>query len=343
MAAASNVAIEMATAALPVHPRLVEVAGALGRNHLEWVLTGGDDHALAAAFPPDAPLPPGWQAIGIVPRGSGRHRGRPAVGRRGRLGPLPLTPTAGPSARPSRARAGSGGGGNVAPMPVALDEVMDGGWAASMAPVAPDIGRDGGLPARRDPRRPQLPAGGQQCPAGVPAPPRRRPGADRRPGPLSDAGPRRSACRSPSTGRSARCRARWATSTASWPRTSASPRPPTAISPAGPTRACCCSTGCSPSQPGTAGLAPEQGLGAGDGGGDPSAGRAPGRAGAAGRHPVGEGRAEPAPPARWRSGARVGSPVADVGGPRLLRIATRSAAPTSCWPSRAPQPVDWAL
>ena len=71
VAAASNVAIEVATAALPVHPRLVEVAGALGRNHLEWVLTGGDDHALAAAFPPDAPLPPGWQAIGIVREGAG--------------------------------------------------------------------------------------------------------------------------------------------------------------------------------------------------------------------------------------------------------------------------------
>ena len=37
-------------------------------------------------------------------------------------------------------------------------EVMDDGWAASLAPVAPDIGRDGRLPARRDPRRPQLPA-----------------------------------------------------------------------------------------------------------------------------------------------------------------------------------------
>ena len=39
------------TEALPVNPRLVEVASALGRDHLEWALTGGDDHALAATFP----------------------------------------------------------------------------------------------------------------------------------------------------------------------------------------------------------------------------------------------------------------------------------------------------
>ena len=55
-----------------MNPRLVEVASALGRNHLEWALTGGDDHALAATFPHDALLPPGWTAIGVV---SGRTTG----------------------------------------------------------------------------------------------------------------------------------------------------------------------------------------------------------------------------------------------------------------------------
>jgi thiamine-monophosphate kinase len=71
IAQASGVAIDVVTEALPVNPRLVEVASALGRNHLEWALTGGDDHALAATFPHGAQLPPGWTAIGVVSGGAG--------------------------------------------------------------------------------------------------------------------------------------------------------------------------------------------------------------------------------------------------------------------------------
>jgi len=78
VATASGVRIDIAAAALPVTPRLAEVAAALGRDPLTWVLTGGDDHALVATFGPDAALPPGWDVIGTV------HRldppdGRPAV------------------------------------------------------------------------------------------------------------------------------------------------------------------------------------------------------------------------------------------------------------------------
>jgi len=71
IAVASGVAIDVVTEALPVNPRLVEVASALGRNHLEWALTGGDDHALAATFPHGTELPPGWTAIGVVSAGNG--------------------------------------------------------------------------------------------------------------------------------------------------------------------------------------------------------------------------------------------------------------------------------
>ncbi len=71
IAAASGVAINVRTTALPVNPRLVEVASALGKNHLEWALTGGDDHALAATFPRGADLPDGWTVIGAVGEGSG--------------------------------------------------------------------------------------------------------------------------------------------------------------------------------------------------------------------------------------------------------------------------------
>ena len=35
-----------------------------------WVLTGGEDHALAATFPEPAAVPAGWRTIGTVTRGS---------------------------------------------------------------------------------------------------------------------------------------------------------------------------------------------------------------------------------------------------------------------------------
>ena len=38
---------------------------------LEWVLTGGEDHALVATFPPGTPLPGGWRVIGEVRDGTG--------------------------------------------------------------------------------------------------------------------------------------------------------------------------------------------------------------------------------------------------------------------------------
>lgn len=71
IATASGVAINVRTTALPVNARLVEVAAALGRAHLEWALTGGDDHALAATFPRGTALPEGWSVIGAVGAGSG--------------------------------------------------------------------------------------------------------------------------------------------------------------------------------------------------------------------------------------------------------------------------------
>jgi thiamine-monophosphate kinase len=37
---------------------------------LRWVLTGGEDHSLAATFPPGTPLPPRWRVIGAVRAGN---------------------------------------------------------------------------------------------------------------------------------------------------------------------------------------------------------------------------------------------------------------------------------
>ena len=51
---------------------------------LEWVLTGGEDHALVAAFPPGTALPARWRVIGEVREGTGvtvdgaPHEGPPA-------------------------------------------------------------------------------------------------------------------------------------------------------------------------------------------------------------------------------------------------------------------------
>jgi thiamine-monophosphate kinase len=38
---------------------------------LTWVLTGGEDHALAATFKPGTALPPRWTVIGTVLNGDG--------------------------------------------------------------------------------------------------------------------------------------------------------------------------------------------------------------------------------------------------------------------------------
>lgn len=64
IATASGVAINIRSMALEVNPRLVEIGSALGKDPMTWVLSGGDDHALAATFPAGAMLPPGWNPIG---------------------------------------------------------------------------------------------------------------------------------------------------------------------------------------------------------------------------------------------------------------------------------------
>jgi thiamine-monophosphate kinase len=71
IADASGVAIDIRTELLQVHPRLVDVASALGADSRHWALTGGEDHALAATFPEPAAVPEDWQTIGSVRHGSG--------------------------------------------------------------------------------------------------------------------------------------------------------------------------------------------------------------------------------------------------------------------------------
>ena len=74
IAAASGVLIDVAEALLPVSGDLAAAAAALGTTRpLDWVLTGGEDHALAATFPPGISLPPGWTVAGHVHAGQGVH------------------------------------------------------------------------------------------------------------------------------------------------------------------------------------------------------------------------------------------------------------------------------
>jgi thiamine-monophosphate kinase len=73
VARASEVLIDIDSSRLPCPPVLAAAASALADSPdpLGWVLTGGEDHALAATFPRRTRLPPGWTAIGEVREGRG--------------------------------------------------------------------------------------------------------------------------------------------------------------------------------------------------------------------------------------------------------------------------------
>ena len=93
IARASEVAIEVDPSLLAIAEPVASAAAAFNADPLVWVLTGGEDHAVAATFPADAALPEGFTAIGVVrdvadvelleapgvtvggrvPRGSGGH------------------------------------------------------------------------------------------------------------------------------------------------------------------------------------------------------------------------------------------------------------------------------
>lgn len=71
LAEASGVGIGLDSSALPVAGPLVEVASTLGADALQWVLTGGEDHALLASFPAGVAMPQGWAELGVVREGRG--------------------------------------------------------------------------------------------------------------------------------------------------------------------------------------------------------------------------------------------------------------------------------
>jgi thiamine-monophosphate kinase len=98
IAAASAVLIDLSSARLAPDDGLLAAARALNLDLTErgstpghtaalaWVLTGGDDHALAATFPRRVALPPRWTVIGevLAIRGGTRDRRRRGPGQQGR-------------------------------------------------------------------------------------------------------------------------------------------------------------------------------------------------------------------------------------------------------------------
>jgi len=71
VARASGVAIDVRSGSFEVAEPMQAVGAALGVDPMQFILTGGDDHALAATFPPDLDLPAGWLVVGEVYEGSG--------------------------------------------------------------------------------------------------------------------------------------------------------------------------------------------------------------------------------------------------------------------------------
>jgi thiamine-monophosphate kinase len=70
IADASQVAIDLDSGRFDVPEPIRAVAAATGGNPLTYVLTGGEDHALAATFPFGS-VPPEWLVVGTVADGQG--------------------------------------------------------------------------------------------------------------------------------------------------------------------------------------------------------------------------------------------------------------------------------
>jgi thiamine-monophosphate kinase len=66
LAVASRVAIDLDSGAFELADPMRAVGSALGVDPMQFVLGGGDDHAIAATFPAGTPLPEGFTAIGSV-------------------------------------------------------------------------------------------------------------------------------------------------------------------------------------------------------------------------------------------------------------------------------------
>lgn len=72
LAEASSVQIELDTQEWEIPEELASAASAFHLDPREWMLSGGEDHALLATFPEDVDLPEGFVPIGRVVAGAAR-------------------------------------------------------------------------------------------------------------------------------------------------------------------------------------------------------------------------------------------------------------------------------
>jgi thiamine-monophosphate kinase len=66
LAQESGVVINVHSSAFEIPEPLQAVGAALGADPLQFILTGGDDHALLATYPDVASVPSGWAVVGAV-------------------------------------------------------------------------------------------------------------------------------------------------------------------------------------------------------------------------------------------------------------------------------------
>ncbi|GAB2624969.1 thiamine-monophosphate kinase [Paractinoplanes abujensis] len=71
IARASVVGVDVHTNTFEISGQMRDAAAALGVDPLQWILGGGDDHALVATFPAEAVLPQDWTVIGKVHESTG--------------------------------------------------------------------------------------------------------------------------------------------------------------------------------------------------------------------------------------------------------------------------------
>ncbi|CCQ16933.1 Thiamin-monophosphate kinase [Rhodococcus sp. AW25M09] len=86
IADASDVGMIIDPELLDVPTELRSAATAMGVDPLDWILTGGEDHALVGTFEELGSVPRGWTVIGRVASGSGEQAGRVTVVGRDRPG-----------------------------------------------------------------------------------------------------------------------------------------------------------------------------------------------------------------------------------------------------------------
>ena len=73
IAQASKVKINIESDKFQIPEALAAAASAFHGDAMEWILSGGEDHAFAATFKSDLDVPSGWTIVGSV------ESGEPAV------------------------------------------------------------------------------------------------------------------------------------------------------------------------------------------------------------------------------------------------------------------------